>query len=483
MSSSASINGEIFGSNPSVASTQGYWDAIKDNYSITTQGLGGAGWFSFSLDETHYVAPEVLPPPRNVMVSTPFLTNRAYDIRWDRSPSLFVLGYGVYRSYRQIGTYERITDSVIQTAQFRDMNTDKFIEQELVPQSDNLRPSWRIEPNGKYVIRTAKCPIVKAGGFGDPTTNPEDVVVEIDGQVVFAEAVAGDKGEITLSSTVYYDRLRNEFVNALLPDLNSEVRVSYWYQGNFLDREKLRHLPPYYKITSVAYDLENNCLVETNPDLVKPTTLHIEQLDWIWKEAIRRNGWIAEIAGERTNVWQKKKAGVVCGCVFRDHNRYYPSRECTECYGTGFIGGFDGPYPLIVVIPFSERSFELGDRGMHRTDTFEGMWAPPDPMMEQFDLMLRQDGTLYEIGPVKRPNHRGFMALQQRFSTEFLSFGKIQHKLLETLETDTRTLQPEDGRIHKLGANFNTIHLLAEKSPEPTVHYKGNTFRYPTISY
>jgi hypothetical protein len=480
---SSEINYTIFGSNASVASTQGYWEAIKNNYAITTHGLGGAGWSGFSLDETHYVAPEVLPAPTNIMVSTPLLTNRAYDIRWDRSANLYILGYGVYRAFREVGEYVRLTPTTIQTNQYRDQNKDVFVDSEQILLGEKGRGTWRLENNTEFYIRPKFCPIVEATGFGQPTRNPADIALTIDGKVHIPKFVNGETGEIILNDRLFYDAVKNQFVDAPLPEVNSDVRISYWYRANFLDTDHLRHFPPYYKVTAIAYDLENNRLIETNPAMLKGTTLNIEQIDWIWTEAIRRNAWIAEMAGEQVMAFQQKRSGIVCGCVYRSEGTFYPDKSCQDCFGVGFIGGYDGPYPLTIVIPFSEKRFELQERGHRRLDTFEGMWAPPQPMMDQYDVILRQNGEMYMVGPVKRPNHRGFMALQQRFSMEFLNYHNVQYRLLLNFDDKNRTLQPESGQIHPIGANANTIHLLAEKSPVPTIHYKGNTFRFPTIMY
>jgi len=477
-------NSTPFGTNSGVASTQGYFDAVRTTYAVPTSGLGGAGWWSMGLDEAVQVGPEILPAPKNVMVSSPLLSNRAYDVRWDPSPDLRILGYAVYRSYTQIGEFERLTASAIQIDQFRDSNSDSFADSEQISLSDKGDPgTWRINQNGDYVIRTCNKPIVEATGLGNPTKNPADIVVEIDGTITVPKVVDGNIGEIVLDSGLYFDSLNSQFVEAALPDLTSDIRISYWYQSRFLNRDVTRHQPPYYKVTAVAYDVENSRLIETDPALVKATTLHIEEIDWIWTEAVRRNAWIAEIAGERVELFMAKKSGVMCGCLYRDEGTYHPSRSCTDCYGTGYVGGYDGPYPMIVVIPFGEKSFSIRETGMRRTDTFDGMWAPPDPLAEQFDLILRQNGTLHQVGPVLRPNHRGFMALQQRFSMEVLNFHNIHYELLKTLDPDLRTLQEDGVRTSHTGANDNTVQLLATKSPEPTVYFKGRTNRYPTIAY
>ena len=172
----------------------------------------------------------------------------------------------------------------------------------------------------------------------------------------------------------------------------------------------------------------------------------------------------------------------MCGCLFRDLGTYYPSKECEVCFGTGFVGGYEDPVPIILAVPFGEREFRMQDRGKKRVETHNDMWASPFPLLEQYDLYLRQDGTFHMLGPVTRPNHRGFTILQQHFSAEFLPFHHVVYKLLGELDERTRTLSSESGQ-DVTGFRDEKVQILGEKSPEPPVYFKGRTRRYPTIQY
>lgn len=433
------------------------------------------------MDETEYRPPEQVPPPPNVMVYSPLNPTREYHVRWDRLPDLRVLGYGVYRAYTEQGEYVRLTDTVIQDLNFRDSNADSFQEIEKLNQSYTNRPGWYIAEDGNYVLRTKNQPIVKAGGFSEISQNPEDAIVEIDGKRIYPTILRGDAAEIILNKDTYYDPMRQVFVEPTLPNQLSDVRVSYWYRKNFIDVHLTRHHSPWYKVTTVAYDEAKGVIIETNPALVKPIKLLIEQRDWIWEEAIRRNTWIAEMAAERMLLFQQKKAGVLCACICKDEGTYYPVQDCKACYGTGFVGGFEPPTPMMITIPFSEKEFKLEDRGVRATQAFSNMWSPPLPLVEQYDLLLRQNGELLMAGPVRRPNHRGHLNLQQRFSADFLNFNHVQYEILKTLG-QFRTLTTLEENPAQ-GPTGSRVQLLAEKSPEPILYFKGRTVRFPTIMY
>lgn len=194
----------IFGSNTQVISTQGYVGAIKDAYASALEGMGGAGWFGFSLDETVKVGPEILAPPSNIMVFSPLTNDRSFGVRWDRSPDLRVLGYSAYRSYNKIGQFDRLTDTTIENTQIIDANRDELFEIEKILMSSK-RPGWEINIDGEYVISVENFPIAKAGSFGVDAQLPEDVIVEIDGVRITPSEVRGQLGEIVLNKSVHYD--------------------------------------------------------------------------------------------------------------------------------------------------------------------------------------------------------------------------------------------------------------------------------------
>ena len=72
----------------------------------------------------------------------------------------------------------------------------------------------------------------------------------------------------------------------------------------------------------------------------------IEKLDYIWREAVRRNRWILDQGGERIKIFIRKAVGISCGCSSDTHR--HPSATCEVCFGTGIIDGYDGPFDSII---------------------------------------------------------------------------------------------------------------------------------------
>ena len=454
--------------------TEGYWRAVKQKLGILTKEVGFIGT---AADSTRYVGPELLAPPRNVFVTTPFISQWSYDIKWDHSPDLRSIGYSIYRGYRDRGDFERLNVLILSNNWYRDITTDTY--QQFEDLSDNLPLERRL--SGDYVIKT-RYQIMRGNQIGLPTDDPSDVVLTLNGEEFKPVAVVGQTGEVYLRSSKYYDAKLNIVVDPSIPRIGDDFRVSYWANTNFVNIDYRE--PMYYKVTTIAYDPETGDLIETDPNLLKPYHLTVETMDWIWTEAIRRNSWILEIGGERVLLYQRKTIGVPCPCLKRTGvYQDYPSQDCKICYGTAIAGGYENPYPIILAIPFAEKKISQTELG--RVVEFDSdYWTSPFPRINQYDLFLRQDGVLHSIGGVTRVNHRGNTDLQQHFPASRIPLTHFVYSLMDNsslnpyreLVYETDTLPPE-------GDKGESIHVVRDKQPVPVEEIRGLTQRFPTIVY
>ncbi|MFA5999564.1 MAG: hypothetical protein WC783_01085 [Candidatus Paceibacterota bacterium] len=458
-----------------VKATIGYFDAIKQNQSKSVRG-DLVGYNGFSALNTRYVPPEILQAPRNIMVSTPFWTKFAYDINWDPTPDLRILGYSIYRSFRDTGTYTRLNNYVIQTTQFRDQTRDIHVEYEDL--KDQL--PLAMNGNGEYILRTAHSPIVDSNSMNKTTDSLDAVQLYINGSSASIRRLYGQSGEMLLRTTAYYDAKNFVLIRPTIPTASDDVRVSYWYNENKVD--PILDQRAMYKVTSIAYDEEQGDLIETDPQYLTSTAISGEPMDWIWAEAVRRNAWIINISGERFLAFARKQAGEICSCVFEDYGNMQPSSICPTCYGTGFIGGYEDPLPIVVVVPASEKEIMYDERGKAIVHVNQ-MWMAPRPILNQEDILLRHDGSLHMIGPVKRVSVRGNIYLQQSFQIEEIQRDHPVYKMLNKTSLDNyRGLQVMDGNMppRTSSAEFN---LIANKIPVTISDVKGRTMRFPTIVY
>ena len=190
----------------------------------------------------------------------------------------------------------------------------------------------------------------------------------------------------------------------------------------------------FYRVTTVGIPVECDIthvqpqdLVETPLESATATSSYeIEKLDFMWKEAIRRNRWILEQGGERVKMFLRKNVGVPCPCAPNDIHKQ-PRNDCPRCFGTGILGGYEGPYETIIAPDDAERRIAQKDIGRTLEHTYE-VWTGPAPLLSMRDFLVKLNGDRYSVGPVRFPSNRG-MVLQQHFNIGHLDEQDIRYRV------------------------------------------------------
>ena len=396
-----------------------------------------------------------------------------------------IIGVNVYRSDTgERGPYFRVNKVPVMANFYRDRTDIVEVQSESVlweggwifrGSAPNLPKTWR--------LRTRNRPIVKRSGNGVFADSPFDVEVYIDGRRVPVAEVAGLAGEITLDTNSIWDPSTESWVNFTPPTSESLVTVSYnWQRGNKLQNTLDRRHKVFYRLTTVAVDPTGSSttgLVETPLGYSEPISpMNSERLDYIWREAIRRNRWILEQGGERVKLFIRRTTGVRCDCVWDQRLEEYtkqPLNNCIRCYGTGWNGGYEGPIDIIVAPDDSERRVSQTQFGRRLEHTYE-VWIGPTPMVSQRDFIVKQNGERYSIGPVRRTQVRGLI-LQQSFQIGYLDTGDIRYRVpmgeLERLPwPQTRYTSPElspceDVDPHPIGYDYQASPMMTEAAKIP----------------
>ena len=371
--------------------------------------------------------------PRNILVTSPYNVGMQ-DVRWDnpriipQNSGLQILGCNVYRSTdSQFGPYIKITDAPVTVLFYRDQTKEELVVNEDATQT--LR--YDLEPDGEWRIYSRYKPIVIAGSNGKISTSIHDVKVEInDGDGTFLEmpafALNGVTGEIQLISNPVYNNAVQQVIPPRLPKPpNGRVRISYRYLKYEVSTVLTQRL--FYKVTTVAVDPKDSSKTIETPleEVSDRSAFDIEMIDWVWREAIKRNMWILEQGGERVKVFVRKWMGEKCPSY--QYNYAQSHNDCKLCYGTGIIGGFDGPYDIIVAPPETEKSIELADLGLHiRYDW--ASWTGCYPLLYDRDVVVRQNNERYAIGPVNPQGSRGAI-YQQHFTMSYIDQGDIRQQI------------------------------------------------------
>lgn len=379
-------------------------------------------------------------PPMNGMVVSPYMRG-VHDLRWD-DPALLggntaytVVGVNIYRSdASDRGPFKRINEFPIGGTFFRDRTDNVLIEREPVT-------SWVFRgdaPNDRrYVFRTRHRivkPALPTDALAEPVyaNSPTDVTVYVDGVRVPVESVFGRTGEVRLINIPEWDVVTEKEVPARLPTSDDvAVEVSYYTNRNFVPSNALE-THTWYRLTTVVLDSRTpSGYNETPLGYSEPLSLlQVERQDYIWREAIRRNQWILQQGGERAKLFVRKVNGMPCSCTREARTLEYskmPENRCLTCYGTGLVGGYDGPYDVIIAPDDGERRIAQTMRGRQKQHVYE-VWMGPSPLVTQRDFIVKQTNERYSVGPVRRPSNRGNL-LQQHFQIGYIDEGDIRYRV------------------------------------------------------
>jgi hypothetical protein len=413
-------------------------------------------------------------PPVNSYVTSPMFKG-ALDIHWGDPSGISgnsgwnIVGVNIYRSEgSDLGPFKRLNVTPLGGGFYRDIIANETIT-ETIPwggwEAKGDAPSRR-----RWIFRTQN-PIVKDDITHLVYANSAfDVVVTVDGVRSSVISVSGMDRVVELSNTSLFNPVIERFSPPVLPvDANSVVTITYkTNRNNFLVRLDGK---VFYRLTTVAVSKDNpDEFIESPLKSSKPLThMEVETLDWIWKEAIRRNNWILEQGGERVKIFVRNFNGIPCPCTYENALRIVskqPVNNCLMCYGTGNLGGYSGPYDSIIAVGDTERKVSqtaFGRKLDHNYEVFMG----PSPLVTQRDFIVKQTNERYSIGPVRRPTNRGNI-MQQHFNVALLEEGDIKYKvhldsILALPFPETRYLLEDDVKYRE-GSEYQSTPMGGENS-------------------
>ena len=412
-----------------------------------------------------------------------------------------VIGVNIYRSNTsQRGPYFRVNKVPVSSLFYRDYTN--IVEQ--VDEGIPWEGGWIYRGDASnlraYRLKSRNIPIVKEGTNAIPADSEFDVTVKINGVVVPVRAVFGPKGEIDLDMRPVWDPSTETMITPKIPTENDVVTLTYhWMKGQKLINTLDNRHKVFYRLTTVALDPTGTSptgLVETPLEYSEPISpMNSEKMDYIWREAIRRNRWILEQGGERVKLFIRRVTGNPCDCVWDAREEAYtkqPLNNCLKCYGTGWVGGYEGPIDIIIAPDDAERTVSQQTTGRRLEHSYEA-WIGPSPMTSQRDFIVKQNGERYSIGPVRRTQVRGLI-LQQTFNIAHLPQSDIRYQVpmspLERLPwPETRFSNPEDSECQEsppypVGYDYQASPMMSDKKSIPEGRQqRGRTPVWQNITY
>jgi hypothetical protein len=362
------------------------------------------------------------------------------DLRWE-DPSaqvvnagFHVVGVNVYRSFdSEFGPFQRITELPVGGTYWRDQTDNELVVDEDVTDRFTSKGASRAGQDGvRNIFRTLHAPIVSEGSQGVSAASPWEVRVYVDGVPARVLRVHGPTGEVEIDDFGRPDVGTQTIEEPVVPGSSSRVTCTYRYTRSLLRGDQFQRI--IYRATTVALrpGCDPSCacpedLVETPLSAAAATsTMEIEKLDYIWREAIRRNRWILDQGGERVKVFVRKHAGIPCPCIPDDYHKQ-PLNDCRLCFGTGFLGGYEGPYDVLIAPDDAERRIAQRANGRVKEHSYE-VWTGPTPLLSMRDFLVKQNNERYSIGAVRMPSNRGNV-LQQHFTIGVIATSDIRSKV------------------------------------------------------
>lgn len=368
-------------------------------------------------------------PPLNLFMTSGYQRG-VVDLTWDNPSDLAInsrfriLGVNLYRSFdSEYGPFQRVTDLLVGSKFWRDRTDNELVpEEDVTHQFVLFGKCAAVGDRGpRYVFRTQNFPIVKEGSQQIPADTGDDIRVFIDGREAKVLNVWGATGEVEIDPFTYIDVAKQAWDPSVVPYPNSRVTCAYRFTRQLVRTDLFQRI--HYRATCVGIPIDKDLSLVQPQDLVETPiahatsthTMEIEKLDYIWQEAVNRNRWILEQGGERVKVFLRKNVGIPCPCIplDNDYNKQ-PIGDDRTCFGTGIIGGYDGPYDIIISPDDAERKIAQKDKGRtgeHVQEVFTG----PHPILSQRDFIVKINGDRYSIGGVRMPSNRGNV-IQQHFS-------------------------------------------------------------------
>ena len=487
-----SVDGDTFDIADSIAA------AINDPLNIFASMVTATslyGRITFTAVPPGYTGNQIALAVSSVLVfqlTSTFLSGGVGDVncKGQSNATWQIVGVNIYRSDNgEHGPYVRLNKFPIGSMSYRDMTDNLHIENEVV-QWDGAWVSKGDEANNRaWVFRTIFAPIVKPNpepvqGLADRlvavyANAPSDVQVTVGGVEVPVANVFGPTGEITLINQPVYNVNTEKFDGPYLPDAETPVTVSYYYNSNVVKTDLDRATQVRYRLTTVALDPSSPTgYVETPLGYSPPLALSaVETMDYIWREAIRRNRWILEQGGERVKLFKKKVSGIPCPCRIDERTlewQHQPSARCDTCFGVGWVGGYDGPVDIILAPDDADRAVRQTPNGRRLEHSYE-VWTEPSPTITQRDFIVKQTGERYSIGPVRRPASRG-LPLQQHFTIGYLDEQDLRYRVPVTGIEDlpwpqTRPTDPDtpcnDAVPYPVGFDYQATPMETDKGNIP----------------
>lgn len=146
--------------------------------------------------------------------------------------------------------------------------------------------------------------------------------------------------------------------------------------------------------------------------------------------------WMQAMGGERVLLYKRMWAGVVCPNFDTVRRQHKVDLTDTICYGTGFVGGYFGPFEIFISFStVAAQQIRVYEQGLRRDFTSTD-WALWEPRIDNKDFFVRRNNQRFWINNVQQTKWRHHILRQLFTSTEIERSNPIYNVAIEGLPTN-----------------------------------------------
>lgn len=214
------------------------------------------------------------------------------------------------------------------------------------------------------------------------------------------------KADPFLIKEVKYNVYRSISLNGIFYKMNNEPLSSPRFEDNKVSRNP--NTQYFYKVSTVAV-LNDGSKIEG--ELSPPVIFHIPTTNKWFKKMNERNMWILKNTGVLMDLYVRKTEGERCTKCW-DSIRAQADADCTNCFGTGFEGGYEPMTQLYVRQKPAMQQLELTPHG-YVINNNPGAWTISKIKLNNRDLLINPEGKIFSILNVTVSHAAGYLFHQE----------------------------------------------------------------------
>ena len=203
-------------------------------------------------------------------------------------------------------------------------------------------------------------------------------------------------------------------------------------------------------------------------------TIQLDGFDFIWNRANVLNRWLLEQVGEEALFFLRKRSGTLCQCYDSVHKR--GRTDCPDCFGTQFVGGYEGPFEALTTPFEGTKNIEFTEMGLTLNTSYE------ISMLDAFlinseDILIRKDGQRYVLSNVQHVGPRGTIRVQSATAARLPESDYRQNIPVNPIQTKLSSpLQVDNGRMPGVDRP-----ILVDTTESDRTEVKGHSITFGNI--